>query len=66
MTMLRFMLAPILALFAVPAAAEEPPRWSIAIHGGAGTLSKAQMTPERQAEYEAALQGALDAGARVL
>ena len=44
----------------------EAPRWSIAIHGGAGTLSRDAMTPERQADYEAALQEALDAGAAVL
>jgi len=43
-----------------------PPRWSLAIHGGAGTLDPKQMTPERRAEYEAALQKALDAGAKVL
>lgn len=43
-----------------------PPKWSIAIHGGAGTLSPDNMTPERRAEYEAALQEALDAGAEVL
>ncbi len=57
------------ALFAlvVPAhAQEEPPRWSIAIHGGAGTLDPERMTPERRAAYEAALQNALDAGAAVL
>lgn len=40
--------------------------WSIAIHGGAGTLSRDAMTPEREAEYEAALQNALDAGAKIL
>ncbi|KLE36051.1 asparaginase [Aurantiacibacter luteus] len=40
--------------------------WSIAIHGGAGTLSREAMTPEREAEYTAALQAALDAGAEVL
>ncbi|XUU60982.1 isoaspartyl peptidase/L-asparaginase family protein [Erythrobacter sp. HA6-11] len=44
----------------------ETPRWSIAIHGGAGTLNPNRMTPERRAEYEAALQEALDAGAAVL
>ncbi len=66
MTMLRLMFAPVLTLLAVPAAAEEAPRWSLAIHGGAGTLDPAQMTPERRAEYEAALQVALDAGAKVL
>ena len=40
--------------------------WSIAIHGGAGTLARADMTPERDAAYRAALQRALDAGAKVL
>lgn len=53
----------------VPALAEEAPakpRWSLAIHGGAGTLDPAQMTPERRAEYEAALKAALDAGTKVL
>ena len=47
-------------------AAPEPPRWSLAIHGGAGTLDPKAMTPEKRAEYEAALQKALDAGAKVL
>ena len=45
---------------------DEAPKWSIAIHGGAGTLSPDNMTPERRAEYESALQLALDAGAKVL
>ena len=44
----------------------DPPRWSIAIHGGAGTLDRAAMTDERRAAYEAALQNALDKGAEVL
>ncbi len=48
------------------AAAEEAPKWSLAIHGGAGTLDPAQMTPEKRAAYEAALQTALDAGSKVL
>ncbi|TAD85851.1 MAG: isoaspartyl peptidase/L-asparaginase [Sphingomonadales bacterium] len=59
-----------LALMPAAALAEAPapdaPKWSLAIHGGAGTLDPAQMTPERRAEYEAALQAALDAGAKVL
>ncbi|MEP3421412.1 MAG: isoaspartyl peptidase/L-asparaginase [Erythrobacter sp.] len=42
------------------------PTWSIAIHGGAGTLDRDRMTPERRAAYEAALQEALDAGAAIL
>ena len=41
-------------------------RWSIAIHGGAGTMDKATMTAAQQAEYQAALGAALDAGAKVL
>ncbi|MBA3864123.1 MAG: isoaspartyl peptidase/L-asparaginase [Alphaproteobacteria bacterium HGW-Alphaproteobacteria-9] len=47
-------------------AAPPEPKWSLAIHGGAGTLNRDAMTPERRAEYEAALQVALDAGAKVL
>ncbi|MCK0127308.1 isoaspartyl peptidase/L-asparaginase [Erythrobacter sp. F6033] len=50
-----------------PAYAQEAePRWSIAIHGGAGTLDPDKMTPEQKAAYEAALQNALDAGKTVL
>lgn len=45
---------------------EAAPKWSIAIHGGAGTLSPDRMTDEQRAEYEAALQLALDAGKAVL
>ncbi len=44
----------------------DAPRWSIAIHGGAGTLDPDAMTPERRAAYEAALQEALDAGSQIL
>ncbi len=44
----------------------DQPRWSIAIHGGAGTLDPDKMTPEKRAAYEAALQNALDAGKAVL
>lgn len=44
----------------------EPPRWSIAIHGGAGTLERKDMTAEKDAAYRAALQTALDAGKSVL
>lgn len=59
-----------LALMPAAALAEEaappPPKWSIAIHGGAGTMDRDKMTPEIRARYEAALQTALDAGAKVL
>ncbi|MBX7513644.1 isoaspartyl peptidase/L-asparaginase [Qipengyuania sp. GH38] len=41
-------------------------RWSFAIHGGAGTISREDMTPEEDAAHRAALQAALDAGSKVL
>jgi beta-aspartyl-peptidase (threonine type) len=62
----------LIALALLPAAAvaqdaaPPEPKWSIAIHGGAGTLNRDAMTPDKRAEYEAALQVALDAGAKVL
>ncbi|MBY6015589.1 isoaspartyl peptidase/L-asparaginase [Qipengyuania gaetbuli] len=40
--------------------------WSLAIHGGAGTIARDSMTPEEDAAHRAALQAALDAGAKVL
>lgn len=40
--------------------------YSIAIHGGAGTLVKGIMTPELEAQYKSALQLALDSGYKVL
>lgn len=64
MTKIAALLA--LALMSQPALAEDAPKWSLAIHGGAGTLDPAQMTPEKRAAYEADLQRALDAGAKVL
>ena len=66
------MIAPLVAamVWGTTAMAEETaadqPRWSIAIHGGAGTLERKDMTPEKDAAYRQALQGALDAGAAVL
>jgi len=40
--------------------------FSIAIHGGAGTLVKGLMTPELEAQYKAALKNARDKGYEVL
>ncbi len=53
-------------LMSVTASAHEPPRWSIAIHGGAGTMSRAAMTPEVEQAHRDALARARDAGAKVL
>jgi beta-aspartyl-peptidase (threonine type) len=40
--------------------------YSLAIHGGAGTLVKGMMTPEKELAYKNALQIALDAGYTIL
>lgn len=40
--------------------------FSIAIHGGAGTLLRGQMTAEKESAYKSVLQEALDAGYLVL
>ena len=40
--------------------------FSLAIHGGAGVMPRERMTPEREAEYHAALARALSAGETVL
>lgn len=45
-------------------ATEKP--FSIAIHGGAGTISKAKLTDEQQKAYRSKLQEAIDAGYKVL
>ena len=55
-----------LALFAAPAAAQDAPRWSFAIHGGAGVIERASLTPEQDAAYRAALHRALETGSAVL
>jgi beta-aspartyl-peptidase (threonine type) len=61
----------LLACAAVPSAAQAgraqaPPRWGMVIHGGAGTLTRGAMTPQREAEYRAKLAEALQAGYAVL
>jgi beta-aspartyl-peptidase (threonine type) len=42
------------------------PPYSIVIHGGAGTLSKASMSPEKEQAYKAALDSALSIGETIL
>lgn len=54
------------ALPAGSATAGQPARWGMVIHGGAGTISRQEMTPEREAAYRAGLERALRAGYAVL
>ncbi|HMC18286.1 MAG TPA: isoaspartyl peptidase/L-asparaginase, partial [Gemmatimonadales bacterium] len=49
-----------------PAHAIEPPPLAIVIHGGAGVIDPAKMTPERAASYRAGLAAALDSGYAIL
>ncbi|MFN7179545.1 isoaspartyl peptidase/L-asparaginase family protein [Hyphomonas sp.] len=42
------------------------PEWRLVIHGGAGVILRENMTPEREAAFEAALQRSMQAGAAVL
>lgn len=44
----------------------EDDSWSIAIHGGAGTLERDKITPEKDAEIRAALSAALAEGSKIL
>lgn len=55
---------------ATEASADEPaaaaPDYAMVIHGGAGTILKADMTPEKEAGIRAAMNAAMDAGEQVL
>jgi beta-aspartyl-peptidase (threonine type) len=55
-----------LTVVCAPALAGEPQPLAIAIHGGAGVIDPAKMTPERAASYRAGLAAALDAGYAIL
>lgn len=41
-------------------------KWAIAIHGGAGAMSRERITPEREAQYKAELSAALETGITIL
>lgn len=62
----RLTLTALLLGLAAPAAAQDAPHWTIAIHGGAGVIDRGQLTPERDAEYRVALTAAIEAGSEVL
>lgn len=44
----------------------EVPRWSLAIHGGAGVIERASLSAAKELDYRAGLEAALRAGAAVL
>jgi len=55
-----------LAMTAALSATAQTRPFAIAIHGGSGTITRATLTPEREAAYRAALTEALEAGRKVL
>ncbi len=61
-----------LTLLAAPASAQTSPAptpspdWSFALHGGAGVIERASLSPEQDAAYRAALTTAVEAGGNVL
>ena len=56
---------PLLALLCLTAHAAERP-YGLVIHGGAGVIERAALSPEREADYRARLAEALNAGYAVL
>ena len=61
---MRFLL--ILGAMLMSSAAQAKTDWKLVIHGGAGTIEKAHITPEREAAIRAALDKALAAGSDIL
>src|SRR5688500_20397316 len=54
-------------VFALPAlAADAKGKIMLVIHGGAGTITRASMTAEREAQYRAGLAEAMKAGHAIL
>lgn len=54
-----------LAACATPQA-QPAPRWSLVVHGGAGVIERASLTPELEAQYRAAMRRALATGGDIL
>ncbi len=61
-----FLALALLALSACATVPEPAPRWSIIVHGGAGVIERANLTPEVEAQYRAAMQRALTTGGAIL
>jgi beta-aspartyl-peptidase (threonine type) len=53
-------------LMPLSAHAQDKPRWTLVIHGGAGIIEKDKIKPEQEAGVRAGLEAALAAGSKVL
>jgi L-asparaginase / beta-aspartyl-peptidase len=60
------LLTTLLCLQTAFAVAEPPRKYVMVIHGGAGTILKKNMTPEKEAAYTAVLREALQTGYKLL
>ena len=63
---LSIILLPVASMAAAPAPNNENHPIAIVIHGGAGTISRKDMTSQKEAEYRAVLKQALETGYAVL
>lgn len=63
--MRTFALAVVLASL-VTGSAMAQPKWAIVVHGGAGVIERADLTPEQEAAYRAAMTKVTQAGGEVL
>jgi L-asparaginase / beta-aspartyl-peptidase len=61
-----FILFSILISLTASAQMKDTAKYVLVIHGGAGTILKKNMTPEKEQAYKAGLQKALDAGNAIL
>ncbi|MEO8019739.1 MAG: isoaspartyl peptidase/L-asparaginase [Pseudomonadota bacterium] len=59
-------LAALKAAAVTPVPGTASSHWAMAIHGGAGVIERGDLTPDKEAEYRAALNAALAAGEKVL
>jgi L-asparaginase / beta-aspartyl-peptidase len=61
-----FVVLSLLTSFMASAQMKDTARYVLVIHGGAGTILKKNMTPEKEKAYQSGLQEALDAGNAIL
>jgi beta-aspartyl-peptidase (threonine type) len=66
MNKLPFLILAIILFGCTPSPAPKQPAWALAIHGGAGTITKESMTPELEQQYQEKLGEALQAGSEIL
>ncbi|MBT9446450.1 MAG: isoaspartyl peptidase/L-asparaginase [Hyphomonadaceae bacterium] len=64
--MKRVLFAALLLCGCATAPQAQTPRWSIAIHGGAGVIERAELDPQTEVAYRAALTQAATTGGEVL